>query len=163
MTPRSQESLHGAFSVVPFAVVVVAPDLGAAVLAASASVHAPRWSAVDPSAPDRAPRYSPPPVARPAARAERRAFFRFSLRLGLLTLVFAAEAAFAQAMVGQSLLTFAGNYLIAPLGIFAMVIALAGAFFRPDLAKSGVTAAIICAVIFFVIRMAPQLTTALKN
>jgi hypothetical protein len=98
------------------------------------------------------------------ARIQSRRFLRFSLRLGVLFAVtLFADSAFAQQMIGQSLLTFAGNYVIAPLGIFAMVIALAGAFFRPDLARGGVFAAIICAVLFFIIRMAPQLATALKN
>ncbi len=97
-------------------------------------------------------------------RSQTQALVRFASRLAVVfALVAFVDAASAQTMVGQSLLTFAGNYVVAPLGIFAMVIALAGAFFRPDLAKGGVFAAILCAVIFFVIRMAPQLTTALKN
>ena len=97
-------------------------------------------------------------------RLSSRDFLRFTTRLGVLFAVtLLADNAFAQAMVGQSLLNFAGNYVIAPLGIFAVVIALAGAFFRPDLVRGGVFAAIICALLFFIIRMAPQLTTALKN
>jgi hypothetical protein len=96
--------------------------------------------------------------------ARRRAFSRFSSRLLVVfALVAFVDIALGQQMVGQSLLTFAGNYVIAPLGIFAVVIALAGAFFRPDMVRSGVFAAIICAVLFFIIKMAPQLSTALKS
>ena len=98
------------------------------------------------------------------SRVSNRDFLRFTTRLAVLFAVTAfADSAFAQQMVGQSLLTFAGNYIIAPLGIFAVVVALGGGFFRPDLLRGGIYAAFLCAVLFFVIRMAPQLTTALKN
>ncbi len=110
------------------------------------------------------PLVPPSPPSPLSRRTQHQAFVRFSSRLALVfALVAFVDAAFAQAMVGQSLLTFAGNYIVAPLGIFAVVISLAAAFFRPEMAKGGVLAAILCAVIFFVIRMAPQLTTALKN
>jgi hypothetical protein len=36
-------------------------------------------------------------------------------------------------MVGQSILDFSANYIIGPLGIFAVVVALAGSIFRPDM------------------------------
>ena len=91
-------------------------------------------------------------------------FVRLAARLlFVLALTVLASNASAQQMVGQSLLTFASNYVIAPLGIFAIVIALAGSFFRPDLVRHGVLAAVICAVLFFIIKMAPQLSTALRN
>ena len=96
--------------------------------------------------------------------AGNRALLHFASRLlFVFALTAFADAALAQQMVGQSLLTFAANNVIAPLGIFATCIAMAGAFFRPDLAKHGVYAAIICAVLFFIIKAAPQLSTALKN
>lgn len=96
--------------------------------------------------------------------ASNRQFLRFSTRFGaLLVAVGAAAPAFAQQMVGQSILDFAGNYIIGPLGIFAVVVALAGSIFRPDMVRSAIYAAIICAVLFFVIKMAPQLVQAFKN
>ena len=99
-----------------------------------------------------------------ATVASNRQFLRFSTRFGaLLTAVGAAAPAFAQQMVGQSILTFAGNYIIGPLGIFAVVVALAGSIFRPDMVRSAIYAAIICAVLFFVIKMAPQLVLAFQN
>lgn len=81
----------------------------------------------------------------------------------VFVLLAAAQPAFAQAMVGNSLLTFAANYIIGPLGIFAVVAALAGSIFRPDLVKGAIYAAIICAVLFFIIKMSPQLITALRT
>jgi len=92
-----------------------------------------------------------------------RRFAAFAAQAALGLLVFAAEPAFAQQMIGQDLLTFAGNYIIGPLGIFAVIIALAGSIFRPDLVKGAIYAAIICAVLFFIIKMAPQLITAFKG
>jgi hypothetical protein len=78
-------------------------------------------------------------------------------------LVITATPAFAQQMVGMSLMTFAANSIIAPLGIFAVVVALASSFFRPDIVKGAVYAAIICAVVFFVIRSAPQIMQLMQN
>ena len=93
-----------------------------------------------------------------------RQLLRFSTRFGaLLIAVGAAAPAFAQQMVGQSILTFAGNYIIGPLGIFAVVVALAGSIFRPDMVRSAGYAALICAVLFFVIKSAPAIVTALRN
>lgn len=89
---------------------------------------------------------------------------RFSTRFAsLMLLVGSTVPAFAQQMVGQSILEFSANYIIGPLGIFAVVVALAGSIFRPDMVKSAIYAAIICAVLFFVIRMAPQLVQAFRN
>src|SRR5687768_14187568 len=71
--------------------------------------------------------------------------------LVLMLVVGVAQSAFAQAgrYPGEKLLSFAASYLIAPLGIFAIVIALAGRFFRPDLVKGAIYAALICAVLYF--------------
>ena len=93
-----------------------------------------------------------------------RQFLRLSTRLAtLLITVGAAAPAFAQQMVGHSILEFGANYIIGPLGIFAVVLALAGSIFRPDMVRSAIYAAIICAVLFFVIKMAPQLVIAFRN
>jgi hypothetical protein len=74
-----------------------------------------------------------------------------------------ALPAFAQQMVGQNLLTFGANYIIGPLGIFAVVVALAGSIFRPDMVRTAIYAAIICAVLFFVIKMSSNIVSAFKN
>lgn len=96
--------------------------------------------------------------------ASNRQLLRFSTRFGAaLIAVGAAAPAFAQQMVGQSILEFGANYIIGPLGIFAVVVALAGSIFRPDMVRSAIYAAIICAVLFFVVKMAPQLVIAFRN
>jgi hypothetical protein len=76
-------------------------------------------------------------------------------------LLFAPALAFAYP--GQQLLQFGANYIIAPLGLFALVIALAGSFFRPDMVRSAIYAVIICAVLFFVISQADSLMSAVKS
>ena len=93
-----------------------------------------------------------------------RQLVRFATRAAVVLLVFGMSApAFAQQMVGGNLLTFAANFIIAPLGIFAIVVALAGSIFRPDMVRSAGYAALICAVLFFVIKSAPAIVTALRN
>lgn len=93
-----------------------------------------------------------------------RQLLRFSARFGAsLIAVGAAAPAIAQQMVGQSILDFSANYIIGPLGIFAVVVALAGSIFRPDMVRNAIYAAIICAVLFFIIKMAPQLVSAFRN
>ncbi|MFT3714028.1 MAG: hypothetical protein QM817_40725 [Archangium sp.] len=95
---------------------------------------------------------------------ERRRFERaFARCTAIAVTALLAAPAFAQQMVGKSILDFGANYIIGPLGIFAVVIALAASVFRPDMVKGAIYAAIICAVLFFVIKMAPQLLTALRT
>ena len=69
----------------------------------------------------------------------------------------------AHAYLGQQLLEWAASNIIAPLGLIALVVALAGAFFRPDLAKGGVYAAVICAALFFIIRQANTIIGSLQS
>ncbi len=95
---------------------------------------------------------------RVALRAFAREATRFSFLIGLMGM-----SQLALAYPGEQLLAFGSNYIIAPLGIFAVVLALAGSFFRPDLVRSAIYAAIICAVLFFVVKMAPQLMTSMKS
>jgi hypothetical protein len=97
------------------------------------------------------------PVVRPAPR-------RFTMEvnpIGILVALCWAVPAFAYP--GEQLLMFGSQYIIAPLGIFAVIIALAASFFRPDMVKGAVYAAILCAVLFFVIKMSSQLTTAFQS
>ena len=49
------------------------------------------------------------------------------------------------------------------LGIFAIVVALAGSIFRPDMVRSAGYAALICAVLFFVIKSADSLIGAFRS
>lgn len=95
---------------------------------------------------------------------QQRLFSRVSSRVvALYVVAVAASPALAQAMVGQSVLTWASNYIVAPLGIFAIVIALGASFFRPELVKGAVYATIICAVLFFITRNASALMTAMRQ
>jgi uncharacterized membrane protein YvlD (DUF360 family) len=68
----------------------------------------------------------------------------------------------AYAFAGQELLTWAGDNIIFPLGIVAVVFSLAAALFRPDMLKNGIWAAVICAIIYFLIRSAPSLQSAIQ-
>ena len=68
----------------------------------------------------------------------------------------------AYAFAGQELLMWAGDNIIFPLGIIAVIVSLAAALFRPDLLKNGIWAAVICAIIYFIIRSAPSLQSAIQ-
>ena len=68
----------------------------------------------------------------------------------------------AYAFAGQELLMWAGDNIIFPLGIIAVIVSLAAALFRPDLLKNGIWAAVICAIIYFLIRSAPSLQSAIQ-
>ena len=80
--------------------------------------------------------------------------------LGALVLLLLAVPALAYP--GEQLLNFAAQYIIAPLGLFAVIIVLAASFFRPDLVKGAIYACILCAVLFFVIKMSAQITSAFQ-
>ncbi len=82
---------------------------------------------------------------------------------GVLALLAWAIPAAAFAYPGEALLQFGAQYIIAPLGIFAVVIALAASFFNPRAAAGAVFAAILCAVLFFVIHMAGQITSVFQT
>ena len=100
----------------------------------------------------------------PHAFVQQRLLSRLSSRaVTAYVLALTSSPAFAQAMVGQSVLTWATNFIIAPLGIFAIITALGASFFRPELAKGALYAAIICTVLFFISRNASTLMTAMKQ
>ena len=44
----------------------------------------------------------------------------------------------------------------------AVIFSLAAGFFRPDMLKNGIWAAVICAIIYFLIRSAPSLQSAIQ-
>ncbi len=78
--------------------------------------------------------------------------------------VFALVApAVALAYPGQSLLEYGRNFVIAPLGLFAIVVGVGGAMFKPDLVKSAIWTAVICAFLFAIISGAPAIMNALQN
>ena len=70
---------------------------------------------------------------------------------------------FALAYPGQTLLEYGRNFIIAPLGLFAIVVGVGGAMFKPDLVKSAIWTAVICAFLFAIISGAPAIMNALQN
>jgi hypothetical protein len=83
--------------------------------------------------------------------------------IGLVCFLAWALPAVAFAYPGEALLQFGAQYIIAPLGIFAIVIALAASFFNPKAAAMAVFAAFLCAVLFFVIHSAGQITSVFQS
>jgi hypothetical protein len=71
--------------------------------------------------------------------------------------------AVAAAYAGQGLLEYARNYVIAPLGLFAIVVGVAAAMFKPEVVRSAIWSAVICAFLFFLISAAPTLVSLLQN
>ena len=69
----------------------------------------------------------------------------------------------AYAYAGQQLLEFAGSNIVGPLGIFAIVGGTVAAKFRPELASRVWGAAIACVFVFFFIRFAPSLISAMSS
>jgi hypothetical protein len=71
----------------------------------------------------------------------------------------------AHAYAGQQLLEFAGSNIVGPLGIFAIVGGTVAAKFRPELASRVWGAAIACVFVFvfFFIRFAPSLISAMSS
>ena len=70
---------------------------------------------------------------------------------------------FALAYPGQTLLEYGRNFVIAPLGLFAIVVGVGGAMFKPDLVKNAIWTAVICAFLFAIISGAPAIMSALQN
>jgi len=67
------------------------------------------------------------------------------------------------AYAGQGLLEYARSYVIAPLGLFAIVVGAGAAMFRPELVRTAIWSAVICAFLFFVISAAPTLVNLLQG
>jgi hypothetical protein len=78
-------------------------------------------------------------------------------------LVGLSTPAFAQMAFGSGLLNWAGTNIVLPLGIISVVVALGASIIRPDLVRTAIYTAIICAVIFFVIRSMGAVVTALQS
>jgi hypothetical protein len=81
----------------------------------------------------------------------------------VLGIAFAPELALAQSnMPGQQLLTFAKNFIIAPIALFAIVISGVAAFIRPDLIRTTGYIAIIAVILFFLLANADRLMQAIR-
>jgi hypothetical protein len=81
----------------------------------------------------------------------------------VLAIAFAPELALAQSnMPGQQLLTFAKNFIIAPIALFAIVISGVAAFIRPDLIRTTGYIAIIAVILFFLLANADRLMLAIR-
>ncbi len=81
----------------------------------------------------------------------------------VVALVAVPEFAFAQAtMPGQQLLTFAKNFIIAPIALFAIVISGVAAFVRPDIIKTSGYIAIIAVILYFLLANADRLMQAIR-
>jgi hypothetical protein len=65
-------------------------------------------------------------------------------------------------MPGQQLLTFAKNFIIAPIALFAIVISGVAAFIRPDLIKTTGYIAIIAVILYFLLANADRLMQAIR-
>src|SRR5512138_829411 len=101
-----------------------------------------------------ASRSNPDPAARAAIAAQ--------VAL-VVAVVVVPELAFAQAtMPGQQLLTFAKNFIIAPIALFAIVISGVAAFVRPDLIKTTGYIAIIAVILYFLLANADRLMQAIR-
>jgi hypothetical protein len=94
----------------------------------------------------------------PAARVA------LAAQVALVLLVAAApELALAQStMPGQQLLTFAKNFIIAPIALFAIVISGVAAFVRPDLIRTTGYIAIIAVILYFLLANADRLMQAIR-
>ncbi len=102
------------------------------------------------------------PLSARQKQVANRALARFLIRFAVLSLfTLLAEPAFAY--VGESLLNWTASYIVAPLGLIAIVVALAASVWRPDLVRSAIYAAIICAVLFFLIQQGNTIMNALQH
>ena len=69
----------------------------------------------------------------------------------------------ALAYAGQGLLEYARSYVIAPLGLFAIVVGVAAAMFKPEIVRTAIWSAVTCAFLFFLISAAPTIVNLLQN
>jgi hypothetical protein len=69
----------------------------------------------------------------------------------------------ALAYAGQGLLEYARNFVIAPLGLFAIVVGIAAAMFKPEVVRTAIWSAVVCAFLFFIISAAPTLVNLLQS
>jgi hypothetical protein len=108
------------------------------------------------------------PVTPATSRSSHRS--RTALRLRALQQVILFGALFnvglsieAHAWVGGALLQFAQQNIIAPVGLIALVIAIGGALFRPEMVSKALYTTLICAVLFFVINQGSTVMAAFQS
>jgi len=81
----------------------------------------------------------------------------------LVAVILWATSAIAQAQqIGQGLINYA-TPIILFLGVGAIVVALVAAVFKPEIVKSAIWAGVILVVIFFILRNAAHLQTAVQQ
>ena len=83
--------------------------------------------------------------------------------LAAVVMLIALAPVLTLAYPGQTLLEYGRNFVIAPLGLFAIVVGVGGAMFKPDLVKNAIWTAVICAFLFAIISGAPTIMNALQN
>ena len=88
------------------------------------------------------------------------AFERAAATAALATFVLPTAA---MAYAGQGLLEYARSFVIAPLGLFAIVVGIAAAMFKPEVVRTAIWSAVVCAFLFFIISAAPTLVNLLQN
>jgi len=71
--------------------------------------------------------------------------------------------ALASAYAGQTLLEYGRSFVIAPLGLFAIVVGIGASMFKPELVKGAIWTAVICAFLFAIIGGAPSIMNAMQN
>ena len=83
--------------------------------------------------------------------------------LAALAAVALTAPALAEAYAGQRLLEYARSFVIAPLGLFAIVVGIGASMFKPELVKGAIWTAVICAFLFAIIGGAPAIMNAMQN
>jgi hypothetical protein len=91
-----------------------------------------------------------------------RAFARFAAgSTAVVVSLTPVLACAASKYAGSELLNFASSYIIAPLGLFSVVIALVAAFFQPQLVSKAIYSAVICGMLFFLISQSDAIFQAM--
>jgi len=83
--------------------------------------------------------------------------------MAALAAVTVAMPALADAYAGQRLLEYARSFVIAPIGLFAIVVGIGASMFKPDLVKGAIWTAVICAFLFAIIGGAPGIMNAMQS
>lgn len=69
----------------------------------------------------------------------------------------------ALAYLGEGILNWSRTYIIGPLGLIAVVVAIGSAIFRPDMVRQAIYTAIICAVLFLIIGQGAAIMSTLAQ
>ena len=84
-----------------------------------------------------------------------------------------AQVAFLAALIGvqhvcyaypgEQFLDFLGTFIIGPVGLIAIVVALVASMLRPEFVKQALWAAVICIAVFFVIREGDTIINLMRS